>query len=104
MTIPETERLILRDLALSDWDALDAIVTDPAVTRYMHFAGWDEAKRRAWLARMVQEAAAPHPYIDNCAITLRGDGTLIGWLYIASSREEAEAGTRGCGYALAQRV
>jgi RimJ/RimL family protein N-acetyltransferase len=104
MATLETERLILRDFAPSDWDALDAIVTDPAVTRYMHFAAWDEAKRRAWLARMVAEAVGPHPHTDNWAITLRGDGTLIGWLYIGSSGETAGAGTRGCGYALAQRA
>lgn len=103
MATLETERLILRDFTLSDWDAIDEIVTDPLVTRYMHFAGWDEAKRRAWLARMVQEAFVPHPYTDNWAITLKSDGQLIGWLFIGSSGDAAQTGTRGCGYALAQR-
>jgi ribosomal-protein-alanine N-acetyltransferase len=103
MPILETERLILRDFAPSDWDALNAIVSDPAVTRFMHFASWDEEKRYQWLAQMVQEASAPHPYADNWAITLRSNGLLIGWLFIGSSPEVAEAGTRGCGYAVDQR-
>jgi [ribosomal protein S5]-alanine N-acetyltransferase len=96
----ETDRLILRDFVPNDWDALNAIVSDPAVTRFMHFASWDEAKRSHWLAYMVEEAAHPHPYTDNWAITLRTSGQVIGWLYIGASREVAEAGTRGCGYAL----
>lgn len=104
MATLETDRLILRDFALSDWDALNAIVTDPAVTRFTHFGGWDETKRRQWLERMVQEASGPHPYTDNWAITLRGDGQLIGWLFIGGSGDAVKAGTRGCGYALAPHV
>jgi RimJ/RimL family protein N-acetyltransferase len=103
MATLETERLILRDFALSDWDALNVIVSDPAVTRYMHFASWDEETRRQWLARMVHDASNPHPWHDNWAITLRGGGQLIGWLFIGASREAAEQRTRGCGYALDQR-
>ena len=34
----ETERLILRDFLRQDWDALNAILSDPQVTRFMHFA------------------------------------------------------------------
>jgi [ribosomal protein S5]-alanine N-acetyltransferase len=102
MAILATERLILRDFAPSDWDTLNALVSDPAVTRFMHFASWGEEKRYQWLARMVQEASTPHPYTDNWAIALRSNGLLIGWLFIGSSREVAEAGRRGCGYALEQ--
>jgi len=102
MAALDTERLTLRDFTLADWDDLNAIVTDPAVTRSMHFASWDEEKRRQWLARMVQEASNPHPWHDNWAITLKG-GQLIGWLYIGNQGEDAQQGTRGCGYALSQR-
>jgi RimJ/RimL family protein N-acetyltransferase len=103
MAIIETERLLLRDFAPGDWDALNAIVSDPAVTRYMHFAWWDEQKRRQWHARMVEEASRPHPGVDNWAITLRSDGQLIGWLFIGSSSDQGAAGRRGCGWALGQR-
>ena len=56
----ETERLVLRDFVLADWDALNTILSDPLVTRYMHFASWDENRRRTWLAQIVQEAQNPH--------------------------------------------
>jgi ribosomal-protein-alanine N-acetyltransferase len=99
----ETERLLLRDFVLSDWDALNAFLSDPAVTRFMHFASWDEGKRREWLTWLVQEASTPHRDADNWAMTLRSTGRLIGWLIIGKSRHAAEAGTRECGYALDQR-
>ncbi len=31
----ETERLFLRDFSIKDWDALNAIISDPEVTHYM---------------------------------------------------------------------
>jgi ribosomal-protein-alanine N-acetyltransferase len=99
----ETERLLLRDFVLGDWDALNAFLSDPAVTHFMHFASWDEGKRRAWLTWLVQEASNPHRDADTWAMTLRSTGLLIGWLIIGKSRHAGEAGTRECGYALAQR-
>ncbi|HEY7850433.1 MAG TPA: GNAT family N-acetyltransferase [Ktedonobacterales bacterium] len=96
-----TERLHLRDFAETDWDQLNALVTDPSVTRYMHFATWDERKRRAWFAVLVHDASTPRREACNWAITLRSDGLLIGWLFIGGSLP-AE-GSRGCGYALSPR-
>jgi len=102
MSTVESERLILRDIAPTDWDALNTLVSDPAVTRFMHFASWDEAKRRQWFTRMVQEASNPRRgAYDNWAITLRSNRLLIGWLFIGASHPDA--GARGCGFALGQR-
>lgn len=100
----ETERLILRDFVLSDWDALNMFLSDPAVTRFMHFASWDEAKRHQWLARLVQEPSNPQRDAYNWAITLRSNGLLIGWLILGRSRHATEEGMGecGCGYALNQ--
>jgi ribosomal-protein-alanine N-acetyltransferase len=100
----ETERLILRDFVLSDWPALNAFLSEPAVTRSMHFASWDEDQRRAWLTRLVQEASDPHRDAYNWAVTLRSTGLLIGWLILGRSRHAREPGMRkcGCGYALNQ--
>jgi [ribosomal protein S5]-alanine N-acetyltransferase len=99
----ETERLILRDFVLSDWDALNALLSDPSVIRFMHFASWDEGKRRQWLASLVQDASNPHRDAYNWALTLRSNGLLIGWLIIGGSRHASDEGTRECGYALNQR-
>jgi RimJ/RimL family protein N-acetyltransferase len=99
----KTERLILRDFVLSDWDALNAFLSDPSVTRFMHFASWDEDKRHEWLTWLVQEASVLHHDAYNWAITLLSSGFLIGWLGIGGSEHASEDGVRECGYALNQR-
>lgn len=98
----ETERLILRDFIPSDWDALNAFLSDPDVTRYMHFSSWDEQKRRQWLASLVERAANPQRDAYDWAITLRSNGQLIGWLILGRSRHATGEGMRECGtgYAL----
>lgn len=99
----ETERLVLRDFALTDWDALNAILSDPLVTQYMHFASWGEDQRRIWLAQIVRETQAPVRVAYNRAITLRSDGLLIGWIIIGYTAHPSDEGTRECGYALNRR-
>lgn len=98
----ETERLILRDFVPSDWEALNALVSDPPVTRFMHFSSWDVQKRYQWFTQLVQEASVPHRDAYNWAITLQRNGLLIGWLGIGGSEHASEEGTRECGYALNQ--
>jgi RimJ/RimL family protein N-acetyltransferase len=93
-----TERLILRNFALSDWDALNSFVSIPTVTRYMHFASWYEEKRHQWLMSMVQNAAAPKPTTCEWALTRSTNATFIGWLFTGNSDETS--GERGSGYAL----
>src|SRR5258708_1145803 len=104
MSILETERLILRDFVLSDWDALNAFFSDPSLTRFMPFASWGERTRREWLTSLVPAASNPHRDAYNWAITLRSNGLLIGWLILGRSRHATEEGMRecGCGYALNQ--
>ncbi len=100
MATIETERLILRDFSMDDWDALNSIIADPEVTRFMHFSFWDEAKRHEWFAWLVENARNPKRDAYNWAITLRSSGTLIGWLGIGGTMHPSEEGTRSCGYAL----
>ncbi len=104
MPVLETERLILRDFVPSDWDALNAFLSDTLVTRYMHFSSWNEEKRHQWLAALVQRTFNPHRDAYDWAITLRSNKLLIGWLIIGRSRHATEEGMHecGCGYALNQ--
>ena len=104
MPILETERLLLRDVVLSDWDALNAFLSDSAVTRFMHFARLREGKWREWLTWLAQEASNPHRDAYDWAITLRSNGLLIGWLILGRSRYATEERMHecGCGYALNQ--
>src|SRR5579883_2430477 len=64
----------------------------------MHFASWDEVKRREWFARLVQDAGKQAREGYNWAITLRSNGMLIGWFFIGGPPRD-----RGCGYALDRR-
>ncbi|MBR6158719.1 MAG: GNAT family N-acetyltransferase [Lachnospiraceae bacterium] len=76
-TITKTKRLVIREQTLDDLDGLYEIYSDPGIVRYTE----DLYKDRA------QEADYLQKYIDNqyrffeygiWALTLKGDGTLIG--------------------------
>ena len=97
-----TDRLVLRDFVPSDWKAFNALVSDPQVKRFMHFATWDEEQRRDWLMQMIQEANDVQRAAYNRAITLLSDGQLIGWFGIGNPAF-AETDVRDFGYALARR-
>ncbi len=98
----ETDRLILRDFLRQDWDTLNAILSDPQVTRFMQFASWDEAERREWCEWLLQNASSQESDTYVWAMTLRESGALIGWVGIetASDLKEAAQGVRSCGYTL----
>ncbi len=98
----ETERLILRDFLPEDWDAVNAILSDPEVTYFMHFASWNEAERREWFAWLLQNASNQERDAYIWAVTLRESGVLIGWFGIetASDLKEAAQRSRSCGYIL----
>ena len=98
----ETERLILRDFLRQDWDTLNAILSDPQVTRFMQFASWEEAQRREWFEWLLQNASRKARDTYVWAMTLRESGALIGWVGIetASDLKEAAQGVRSCGYTL----
>jgi ribosomal-protein-alanine N-acetyltransferase len=98
----ETERLILRDFLRQDWEALNAILSDPQVTRFMHFASWGEAERREWFEWLLQNASSQERDTYVWAVTLRESGVLIGWFGIEtdSDLKEAAQGARSCGYTL----
>jgi [ribosomal protein S5]-alanine N-acetyltransferase len=102
MPIIETERLLLRDFLLSDWNALNSFLSNPSVTRFTHFASWNEAKRRSWLESLVEQSSNPRRDRYNWAITLRNNGVLIGWLIIGRSLTSSERGMLdcGCGYVI----
>ena len=67
----ETERLCLRPLQLSDLDALQRILSDPAVMRYLE-PPFDRQRTEAFLRRAAGEEP---PVLGFC---LRETGELIG--------------------------
>lgn len=96
-----SERLLLRDPLPDDWEALNQLISDPRVVRYMHFAKWDEQQRRDWFAWILNNAQNPQPDAYNWMIIERSSNRLIGWLGIGSASHPSVEGERDFGYLLA---
>jgi ribosomal-protein-alanine N-acetyltransferase len=104
MMIPtlETTRLILRPLNAGDWSAVNAILTDPETTRYMHFGQWTVAQRRSWFDTSVD--AAGKPIVDSIQwiIATKETREAIGWFGIGASSNPEADGDTSFGYLLAR--
>lgn len=74
----QTERLILRTHAQSDFDAVHQYASDPLVTRYTSFGPNTVDETRAFLLRSIQAAAATPRRNYTFAAVERGSGELIG--------------------------
>lgn len=83
----ETPRLVLRPFAPDDWVAVDAMLSDPVTTRYMHFATWTEDQRRHWFAWYIAKGHEPDAEAVKWAIARRDSGEVIGWFGIGTSSE-----------------
>jgi RimJ/RimL family protein N-acetyltransferase len=83
----ETTRLILRQFAPGDWDAVNKMLSDPLTTRYMHFAKWTEDQRRRWFDWCMANAQQPDADAINWAIVRKDAGDVIGWFGIGTSSE-----------------
>lgn len=103
MPVLTTERLILRDFEPADWGTTNAILSDPEITRYMHFAGWNEEKRREWFEWCIENSQEPNPDVYNWAICLKDTPNVIGWLGIGSPSQPTMEHERDFGYALSPR-
>ena len=99
----ETDRLLLGDFAPADWDAINAVLSDREVTRYMHFSAWDAEKRRAWFEWCLENNRLAKPDVYNWAIRLKEADTLIGWLGIGSASHPTVERERDFGYVLDRR-
>jgi ribosomal-protein-alanine N-acetyltransferase len=73
-----TERLVLRELALSDWPALLAVESDPEVARYQSFEPRNAAQTRAYLRQTLREAAARPRRVYDLAVVHAREQRLIG--------------------------
>jgi RimJ/RimL family protein N-acetyltransferase len=98
----ETPRLVLRQFAPDDWDAISGMLTDPLIVRYMHFVTWTAAQRRQWFDECVTHAQQPESDALHWAITRKDSGDVIGLCHSQPSNEfdAAVPGERGFGYLL----
>ena len=102
MPLLRTERLILRDFMISDWEALDAILSDPEATRYMHFSAWDLKDRWNFFDWILENNRVSAPDSYQWAIELYSTGEMIGWFGIGGASEPTVAGARSFGYILSR--
>jgi RimJ/RimL family protein N-acetyltransferase len=100
----QTERLLLRDFIAADWEAVNTMLSDPEVTRYMHFAGWTADRRRDWFLWCLNNSQSPAPDVYNWAIVLRATLQTIGWFGIGRASHPTVNGERDFGYLLARTV
>ena len=74
-TILETDRLILREMSMDDYDALHTVLADPVIMRHYPYA-FDEQRVRSWIERNMNR------YRENgfglWAVCLKDTGEMIG--------------------------
>lgn len=97
-----TERLNIRELRESDWGTLTEIITDPAVTRFMHIDAWDTAEgRKAWFEWCLENQRSRQGGNYNWGCLLKDSGRLVGWIGIGDSDRKERPGDRSMGYMVA---
>jgi len=98
----ETTRLILRPFAPSDWDAMNAMLSDSEAMQHMHFKTWTEDQRREWFDACVAIAEQPDPGSFGWAIERKDTGDVIGWFGIGTLSDPTTVYDISFGYALAR--
>ena len=73
-----TERLVLRDFVADDWPAVLAYQRHPDYLRYYPWTARSEDAVRAFVQQFVEEQAPRPRRRFQLAVTLPGDGELIG--------------------------
>lgn len=75
------------------------MVSDPEAIRYMHFAHWNEDRRRQWFDWCVASAEAPDD-ATSWAIVRKETKDVIGWFGIGNASAPSVPGERSFGYLL----
>ncbi len=102
MRLIKTDRLVLRDFVETDWEALNAILSDPEATRHMHFSSWDLAERRNFFQSIIENTRNPSSHVFQWAIELKSSGETIGWFGIGGASHPSVEGERSFGYILSR--
>jgi RimJ/RimL family protein N-acetyltransferase len=98
MQVLATPRLLLRDYEDADWGAVNAFLSDPEVTRHIHFADFDERNRRQWFLECLGQGAHAPRVSGDYAIALRDESPAVGWFAFGGEPDD-----RNFGFALERR-
>nr|WP_154896490.1 GNAT family protein [Paenibacillus xylanexedens] len=103
--LAETERLILREIGLDDWESIHTYTISPEVTQYTAWGPNTEQDTTAYIEQVLQsQQEQPRSQFD-LAVCLKTDGTLVGSVGIYTEGTNAEMGYvmnpqyQGRGYA-----
>ena len=99
----ESERLVLREWAEADLEAVQALKSDPAVLRYTDEEPLDRAGARAWLAGVIEHNRVRPRRAWNLAIERRDGGEVVGWIGIGLPTRDVNPGEYDFGYQLIRR-
>lgn len=104
MTTPslETTRLVLRPIDPSDWDALNAMMSDTVAMEHMDFKSWTEEQRRELFDAGVELGKQPNPDRDGWAIERTDSRAVIGWIWIGIPNDPTTDDEISVAYALAR--
>jgi ribosomal-protein-alanine N-acetyltransferase len=98
----DTNRLVLRDLEVSDIHNIFALSQDPEVTKYMDyicFKNLDEA--RVWVEDKIKYNNQTPRYAYNFSIRLKDSDEFIGWIGIGQAEDKSK-GDMDFGYAISK--
>jgi ribosomal-protein-alanine N-acetyltransferase len=90
-----TQRLILREFVAEDWPTVLAYQSDPRYLRYYEWTERTEADVRSFVQRFVDRQAEEPRLKYQLAITVAGEGRLIGNCGVRLAEAGAEAGDLG---------
>lgn len=97
----ETERLYLRELRASDWNAIYAYASDPEVVRYMDWGPYSEQETQDFVKRvLISQERRPRTLFELAAWT-KAENQLVGDCGISAGRASDRDGE--LGYAFAQQ-
>ena len=88
-------RLVLRDFARGDEDAIRVIAQDPATTRYADFGLNDDHEIRRFLRTAIAEPSDPSRWSFNLAAVVAASGQVVGSVRIWTIQTEYRRGEVG---------
>lgn len=88
----ETERLIIREYTLEDFDAIHQYGQDPDVLKYMLWGPNTKEETRAFLENAIQERQVEPRKSYSLALVKKDTQTLIGGISLTIDHDRAEIG------------
>lgn len=88
----ESERLIIRDFVMEDWESIHRYASDEQVTKYMEWGPNTERVTKAFVAEMIQVQQDEPRHDYEFAVVLKETGALIGGCGIHVDQFNGEIG------------